>query len=183
MRLSGCLATAAALVALPGCFASREPLVTPRESVRAFGQQGFAKRVAFDRMGGGPLADMVAYRWSGDSYEIVSLANPRERVRYRITPLDREWMLAQIEEGGRATYGLGRRDGPRIWTYAPECRLLTDADRDGLQLTFTDGQTCLVESRAQLRAALEKAIARGLRPDGYYEAAPPPPIPIPPPFR
>ncbi|MDX2235569.1 MAG: hypothetical protein NW200_13815 [Hyphomonadaceae bacterium] len=172
MRLSGALA--AALLTLPGCFASREPLVTQRESARLFGDQGFAKRVSFDRMGGGPLADMVAYRWNGDTYEIVSLANPRERVRYRVVPLNREWILAQVEEGGRATYGLGRREGPRIWTYAPECRQLTDADRDGLRLTFADGQTCLVENRAQLRAALERAVQRGMRPDGYYEAAPPP---------
>jgi hypothetical protein len=170
MKLTGRLATAAALLALPGCFASREPLVQQRESARLFGDQGFAKRVSFDRMGGGPLSDMVVYRWDGDTYEIVSLANPRERVRYRIVPLDREWVLGQLIEGGRATYGLGRRDGPRIWTYAPECRVLTDADRDALELTFVDGQTCMVTSRAQLRAALAKAVQRGLRPDGYYEA-------------
>jgi len=170
MRLTFRLATAAALVALPGCFASREPLVSQRESARLFGDRGFAKRVSFDRMGGGPLADMVAWRWDGDSYEIVSLANPRERVRYRLVPLDREWILGQMIEGGRATYGLGRRDGPRIWTYAPECRVLTDADRDRLELTFVDGQTCMVGSRAQLRAALAKAVERGMRPDGYYEA-------------
>jgi hypothetical protein len=164
------LTAAAALLALPGCFASREPLISQRESARLFGEQGFARRVAFDRMGGGPLSDMVAYRWNGDSYEIVSLANPREHVRYRIVPLDREWILGQLIEGGRATYGLARRDGPRIWTYAPECRVLTEADRDQLELTFTDGQTCMVGSRAQLRAALAKAVQRGLRPDGYYEA-------------
>jgi hypothetical protein len=166
----GGLATAAALLALPGCFASREPLIAQRESARLFGQEGFARRVSFDRMGGGPLSDIVAYRWNGDTYDIVSLANPRERVSYRIVPLDREWMLAQLVEGGRATYGLGRREGPRIWTYAPECRVLTDADRDALELTFTDGQTCLVNSRAQLRAALAKAVERGMRPNGYYEA-------------
>lgn len=169
MQLTGRLAMAAALLALPGCFASREPLVSQRESARLFGDTGFAKRVSFDRMGGGPLADMVAYRWNGDTYEIVSLANPRERVRYRIVPLDREWILAQIIEGGRATYGLGRREGPRIWTYAPECRRLTDADRDALALTFADGQTCMVQNRAQLRAAMQKAVQRGLQPDGYYE--------------
>lgn len=168
------LATAAALLALPGCFASREPLVSQRESARLFGDQGFARRVSFDRMGGGPLADLVAYRWNGDTYEIVSLANPRERVAYRVVPLDREWVLGQLVEGGRATYGLGRREGPRIWTYAPECRELTDADRTALSLSFVDGQTCLVESRAQLRAALAKAVERGLRPNGYYEAVAPP---------
>lgn len=166
----GGLATAAALMTLPGCFASREPLVTQRESARLFGNEGFAKRVSFDRMGGGPLSDTVAYRWNGDTYEIVSLANPRERVSYRIVPLDREWILAQLIEGGRATYGLGRRDGARIWTYAPECRVLTDGDRDSLELRFTDGQTCMVTSRAQLRNALSKAIQRGMRPNGYYEA-------------
>jgi hypothetical protein len=168
MRFSS-LTAAAALLALPGCFASREPLISQREGARLFGEQGFARRVAFDRMGGGPLSDMIAYRWNGDSYEIVSLANPRERVRYRIVPLDREWILGQLIEGGRATYGLARRDGPRIWTYAPECRVLSDADRDQLELTFVDGQTCMVGSRAQLRAALAKAVQRGLRPDGYYE--------------
>ncbi len=169
MRLAGGLVTAAALLMLSGCFASSEPLVTRRESARMFGLQGFAKRVSFDRMGGGPLADTVAWRWNGDGYDIVSLANPRERVTYRLAPLDREWILAQMIEGGRATYGLGRRDGPRIWTYAPECRVLTDADRAALQLSFTDGQTCLVQNRAQLRAALAKAVQRGMRPNGYYE--------------
>jgi hypothetical protein len=170
MRWAGRLATAAAIFLLPGCFASREPLVTPRESVRAFGAQGFAKRVSFDRMGGGPLADTVAWRWNGDGYDIVSLANPRDRITYRLAPLDRDWLLAQLIEGDRATYGLARRDGPRIWTYAPECRVLTDADRDALALTFTDGQTCLVETRAQLRAAMGRAVQRGIRPNGYYEA-------------
>ena len=162
---------AAALLALPGCFASRDPLVTPRESQRLFGDGGFARHVAFDRMGGGPLSDTVAYRWNGDGYDIVSLANPRERVTYRVTPLGRDWILGQTIEGGRATYGIGRREGGRIWTYAPECRALTDEDRAALQLAFNDGQTCLVSTRPQLRAALSKAMERGTRPNGYYEAA------------
>ena len=169
MRWKGGFATAAALMALQGCFASREPLVTQQESARAFGQQGFARKVSFDRMGGGPLSDLVAYHWTGSGYEIVSIANPRDRAQYQVALLDREWILAQVIEGGRATYGLGRREGPRIWTYAPECRQLTDGDRAALKLEFADGQTCLVESRTQLRAALARAVQNGLRPNGYYE--------------
>lgn len=171
-RWAGGVTVAAALLALPGCFASREPLVTARDSQRLFGDEGFARHVAFDRMGGGPLSDMVAWRWNGDGYDIVSVANPRERVTYRVTPLSRDWLLAQTIEGGRATYGIGRLEGNRIWTYAPECRVLTDEDRAALHLAFVDGQTCLVETRAQLRAALSKAMERGTRPNGYYEVAP-----------
>jgi hypothetical protein len=162
------------LLLAPGCFASREPLVTPRESVRMFGAEGYAKRVSFERMGGGPLADVVTYRWIGDGYEIVSLANPRERVIYRVAPLDRVWLVAQVIEGGRATYGIGKIEGPRVWTYAPECRMLNDADRTELKIAFLDSQTCLVADRPQLRAALQRALQRGLRPQGYYEAIPAP---------
>lgn len=168
--LGRALAAGGAVLALPGCFASREPLVTARESLRAFGAEGFAKRVAFDRMGGGPLADLVAYRWTGDAYDIVSLANQRERITYRVAPLDRVWLVAQVIEGGRATYGIGKIDGPRVWTYAPECRQLTDADRTELHIDFLDSQTCMVDDRAQLRAVLQRSLQRGLRPQGYYEA-------------
>jgi hypothetical protein len=159
---------------LPGCFASREPLVTARESVRVFGTEGYAKHVAFDRMGGGPLAEAVLYRWTGDAYEIVSLANPRERITYRVAPLDRVWLVAQVIEGGRATYGIAKIDGPRVWTYAPECRGLTDADRAELKIDYLDSQTCLVGDRTQLRAALQRSLQRGLRPQGYYEVVAPP---------
>lgn len=168
------LGVGAAMLALPGCFASREPLVTVRESAQLFGPGGFARHIAFDRMGGGPLADAVSYRWTGDGYEIISLANPRERVTYRVAPLDRVWLVAQVIEGGRATYGIGKIDGPRVWTYAPECSQLTDADRTSLNIEFLDSQTCLVSDRAQLRSALQRALQRGLRPQGYYEVAPPP---------
>lgn len=168
------LAVGLLLVLLPGCFASREPLVTARESAQLFGREGFAKRVSFERMGGGPLADMVTYRWIGDGYEIVSLANPRERVIYRVAPLDRVWLVAQVIEGGRATYGIGKVDGPRVWTYAPECRQLTDADKEELKLEQLDSQTCLVADRAQLRTTLQRALQRGLRPSGYYEVVAPP---------
>lgn len=172
--LTRTLALAGAIALLPGCFASREPLVTARESVRVFGNEGYAKRVAFDRMGGGPLAEAVIYRWTGDSYEIVSLANPRERITYRVAPLDRVWLVAQVIEGGRATYGIAKIDGPRVWTYTPECRGLTDADRTELKIEYLDSQTCLVGDRAQLRAALQRALQQGLRPQGYYEIIPPP---------
>jgi len=164
----------AGIVALPGCFASREPLVTPRESVRIFGNEGYAKHVAFDRMGGGPLAEAVLFRWTGDAYEIVSLANPRERITYRVAPLDRVWLVAQVIEGGRATYGIAKIDGPRVWTYAPECRGLNDADRAELKIEYLDSQTCLVGDKVQLRAALQRALQRGLRPQGYYEVVAPP---------
>ena len=172
--LARALAVSLLIVVLPGCFASREPLVTPRESAQLFGREGFAKRVSFERMGGGPLADMVSYRWTGDGYEIVSLANPRERVIYRVAPLDRVWLVAQVIEGGRATYGIGKIDGPRVWTFAPECRSLTDADKTELKLEQLDSQTCLVADKAQLRAALQRALQRGLRPQGYYEVVDPP---------
>jgi hypothetical protein len=168
------LGVGAAMLALPGCFASREPLVTARESAQLFGPGGYARHIAFDRMGGGPLANAVSYRWTGDGYEIVSLANPRERVTYRVAPLDRVWLVAQVIEGGRATYGIGKIDGPRVWTYAPECRQLTDADRIALNLEVLDSQTCLVSDRAQLRTVLQRALQRGLRPQGYYEVTPPP---------
>ncbi|MBL8558301.1 MAG: hypothetical protein JNM47_06235 [Hyphomonadaceae bacterium] len=168
------LVLAGAMTVLPGCFASREPLVTARESVRVFGNEGYAKRVAFDRMGGGPLADAVIYRWTGDAYEIVSLANPRERITYRVAPLDRVWLVAQVIEGGRATYGIAKIDGPRVWTYAPECRGLNDADRAELKIEYADSQTCLVTDRAQLRAALQRSLQRGLHPQGYYEVVAPP---------
>jgi hypothetical protein len=164
----------AVLAILPGCFASREPLVTARESAQLFGPGGYARHVAFDRMGGGPLANAVSFRWTGDGYEIISLANPRERVTYRVAPLDRVWLVAQVIEGGRATYGIGKIDGPRVWTYAPECSQLNDADKSELKLEQLDSQTCLVTDRAQLRAALQRSLQRGLRPQGYYEVTPPP---------
>lgn len=164
----------AGVLFLPGCFASRDPLVTARESAQLFGAGGYARHVAFDRMGGGPLANAVSFRWTGDGYEIVSLANPRERIIYRVAPLDRVWLVAQVIEGGRATYGIGKIDGPRVWTYAPECRALTDADKAELKLEQLDSQTCLVTDRAQLRAALQRSLQRGLRPQGYYEVTPPP---------
>ena len=170
MSMGRVLGVGAAMLALPGCFASREPLVTERESAQLFGPGGFARHIAFDRMGGGPLADAVSYRWTGDGYEIVSLANPRERISYRVAPIDRIWLVAQVIEGGRATYGIGKIDGPRVWTYAPECRHLTDEDRTSLRIEFLDSQTCLVSDRPQLRAALQRALQRGLRPQGYYEA-------------
>lgn len=168
------LALGFALLALAGCFASREPLVTVRESQKLFGDEGFAKRISFDRMGGGPLADLVTYRWTGDGYEIVSLANPRERIVYRVAQLDRVWLVAQVIEGGRATYGIGKVDGPRVWTFAPECRALADADIAELKLERLDTQTCLVSDRAQLRAALQRTLQKGLRPNGYYEVVAPP---------
>lgn len=168
------LAAGLALSLLTSCFASREPLITVRESARLFGTEGYAKRVSFDRMGGGPLADLVTYRWTGDGYEIVSLANPRDRVTYRVAALDRVWLVAQVIEGGRATYGIGKLEGPRVWTYAPECRGLTDADRAELKIDYLDSQTCLVGDRAQLRAALQRTLQRGARPQGYYEVVPPP---------
>ncbi len=177
------LGVGAGVLALPGCFASREPLVTVRESAQLFGAGGYARHVAFDRMGGGPLANAVSYRWTGDGYEIVSLANPRERVTYRVAPLDRIWLVAQVIEGGRATYGIGKIDGPRVWTYAPECSQLTDADRTELNLEVLDSQTCLVSDRAQLRTVLQRALQRGLRPQGYYEVTPPPAVAPPRPAR
>jgi hypothetical protein len=183
MTIGRALGVGVGILTLPGCFASREPLVTARESAQLFGPGGFARHVAFDRMGGGPLANAVSYRWTGDGYEIVSLANPRERVTYRVAPLDRIWLVAQVIEGGRATYGIGKIDGPRVWTYAPECSQLTDADRSSLSIEFLDSQTCLVDDRAQLRAALQRALQRGLRPQGYYEVAPPPTAPAPRPAR
>lgn len=173
------LGVGAGVTALAGCFASREPLLTERESVALFGLAGFARHVAFDRMAGGPLADAVSYRWTGDAYEIVSLANPRERVTYRVAPLDRVWLVAQVIDGGRATYGIGKIDGPRVWTYAPECSQLTDEDRSSLNLAFLDSQTCLVGDRAQLRAVLQRALQRGLHPQGYYELSTPPAAPTP----
>lgn len=166
----------AALVVLPGCFSSREALISATDSQRLFGQEGFVRRVSFQRMGGGPLSDMVAYRWTGEGYELKSLANPREVMSYRIMAIDREWILGQTIEGGRPTYGLARREGPIVWTYAPECAMLNEGDRAALGLALAEGTTCMVTSRQQLRAALARAVANGMRPNGYYEAAPPPPL-------
>ena len=125
-RWAGRLATAAALLALPACFASREPLVSPRESVRLFGQEGFARRVSFDRMGGGPLSDMVAYRWNGDGYDIVDVKKEPEdayaehcrEVDMATAPL-RDCMSyynghGEAEPGSLAYYGGGRWHKYRI---------------------------------------------------------------------
>jgi hypothetical protein len=165
-RAAFSLVVAIAATGLGGCFGSRAQLIEAKESQKLFGDQGVARRVL--RLGG-PV-ETVRFGWTGDAYVLAegeSLAP--EPARYRLARLSGGWLLTQKWEGSVASYGLARRDGAQLWTYAVECRLLTDADRQAIGLTMQTNSACMVATYPQLREAMLKIAARNPKPDGYFE--------------
>lgn len=163
-------APALALVAalgLGGCFGSRAPLLSAAESLRVFGNQGAATRVHIAGMYG--PSEEVAFTWTGDGYAVTDTAGKRDPATYRIAAFRDSWLLTQRLERGVAEYGLARRDGERLWTYSPECRDLSEADRRALGLALEANGTCWIASPAQLRGAMGLILPKNPKPDGYYE--------------
>jgi hypothetical protein len=150
---------------LGGCFGSHTPYVGANESLKLFGDHGEATRV---HIGAGPSED-VEFRWTGDSYELFDDSGRRDPAFYRLAPLRDAWMITQRTERGVAEYGLARREGTRLWTYAPQCRDLSEADRRAVGVNMQPNGSCWVSSPAQLRGALQSLLPRNPKPDGYYE--------------
>ncbi len=156
-----------ASIGLAGCFGSKTPLVSEKESLKAFGESGSARRVEIGQMYG-PAVEIV-FIWSNASYLLADRSGRREPVAYRLAPLQEQWLLTQKSEGGVAAYGLARREGDRLWTYSPECRDLSEAERLSLQLALSPDGTCWLSSPAQLKESMKRLAKKPLKPDGYYE--------------
>ena len=168
-RWASTLTGAVLSIAVSGCFSSRAPLIGPAESLKMFGDAGRAKRVSYSAMGGGPIAEAIAFTWLENGYVITDARGRREPLHYRLTPLKGEWFVTQRAEPGGVDYGLARRIGDQLYVYAPQCLDFNDADRAALGLRVTPEGTCLIQSGAQLRAAMSLVAARNPQPEGYYE--------------
>jgi hypothetical protein len=170
-RLEGAGLAIVAAMGLAGCFGSRQPLVSPSESLKLFGDQGGAMRVEFGRMSGPP--ETITFTWRGDGYTMIDPREPRSQAGYRIAPFKDSWLVTQRLDHGVAVYGLARREGARLWTYSPACQDLTDADRAALGLDLQADGMCWLTTADQLKGALKRATAHSLQPDGYFELSGP----------
>lgn len=172
MHLRTARAAAAIAMALEvgACFSSRVPLIEPENSVSPFGESGAGRRVALSRSGKA-ATEPIFYRWVDRSYVLFAADGRREPLAYRLAPLEGEWYIAQRIERGVADYGLARREGARLWVYAPQCIDLPQVERDALALRLSANGECLVTSYAQLRAAMGVMQKKPIKPEGYYELA------------
>jgi hypothetical protein len=156
-----------AALGLAGCFGSRTSFIQPRDSLKLFGERGQATRVHIGAMNG-PSED-IEFVWTGDAYTIADPAGRHDPAAYRLAPLRDAWLITQRVERNVSEYGLARRDGERLWTYSPECRDLTDAERQALGLALEANGTCWISTPAQLKGAMGMILPRNPKPDGYYE--------------
>lgn len=156
-----------AALGLAGCFGSRSSFIAPRDSLKLFGERGQATHVHIGAMNG-PSED-IEFLWSGDAYTMSDADGRHDPAAYRLAPLRDAWMITQRVERGVSEYGLARRDGDRLWTYSPECRDLSDADRRALGLSLEANGTCWIATPAQLKGALNLILPHNPKPNGYYE--------------
>lgn len=153
-----------------GCFGSTDPLVEAEDSVMLFGQEGRAVRVLYDQIGG-PSQEEVAFVWRNNAYELYR-GRLREPAAHRLQKLEGEWYIwEKFEAGQAAAYGLARREGPRLWTYAPVCAQLSAEERRALNLVISKDAAglCRLSTRAQLVGAMRPLIERQPKLLGYYE--------------
>lgn len=167
----GWRAPAAALLLvtlLGGCFGARAPLIGAKDSLMLFGASGAAVRVTYDSLGG-PAQERIQFNWANGAYHLAR-GPGREPASYRLMPLEGEWYIwEKSERAGPAAYGVARLEGRRVWAYAPECVLLSEAERTGLGLALAGDGVCWLQSQEQLKAAMRQLAARRPRLIGYYE--------------
>lgn len=170
MRLEWMQPAAVMVVALglSGCFGSRQPLIEPKDSVMAFGAEGRVKRVMYDQIGG-PFTETVRFVWRQNAYVIELPRRGPEPDAYRLSKLEGDWLIWQKFDSETAAYGLARREGNRLWAYAPECDQLSEKERAALRLAVSTDGTCWIRDAEQLRGAMRALAARTPKVIGYYE--------------
>lgn len=159
----------AALLALCGCLASQEPLLAPGSGEAVFGAEGVLVRIDYDRLRG-PLQQKLRFTLEDGAY-VLGEGRAIEPARYRLQALQGEWLIWQKTSAPEQTslYGLARREGGRLWTYLPDCTLLSPSERAGLHLSVGDSGACWIKDRGQLRAAMLYFKDRPNKLIGYYE--------------
>ncbi len=162
-------ASAIALLAAAssGCFGSRGPLIDARDSDMLFGREGIALRVTYAQVGG-PAQETISFSWADGAYWMRQ-GGVSEPASYRMQKLDGAWYIWGKFDRSVAAYGLARKEGDRLWTYAPQCAHLSEAERQALSTTLQADGTCWLSSPAQLKAAMQAALIRNPQLIGYYE--------------
>lgn len=150
-----------------GCFGSRGPLIDAQDSEMVFGREGLALRVTFSHFGG-PAQEAISFSWVDGAYWLRE-GRLREPAAYRMQKLEGDWYIWGKFDRSVAAYGLARKEGDRLWTYAPECAHLNETERRTLSLAMQANGTCWLTSHDQLEAAMRAALARKPQLIGYYE--------------
>ena len=169
LRLDRPIVALMAALGLGGCFGSRETYIGPADSLKLFGEKGQAERIHIGGVNG--RNESVSFSWTAGSYKFVDQSGRADPALYRVSPLTGNWLITQRLEHGVAVYGLARREPGRLWTYSPQCKDLTEAERRAANLDLTVNGTCWIGSAAQLRRAMQLMLPHNPKPDGYFELA------------
>lgn len=132
-----------------------------------FGREGVALRVTYAQFGG-PAQEIIRFSWVDDAYWLRQ-GSQREPAAYRMERLSGDWYIWGKFDSSVAAYGLARKEGDRLWTYAPQCAHLSEAERQTLNTRMQSDGTCWLSSPDQLKAAMQVALGRKPQLIGYYE--------------